>query len=266
MEQILTFKLICPFWASFRNPSTVNVHVTYPFPPLTTLYGFLNAARGMPQDWHQDRDNWQISLVVESRGKLIETFSKIMKIYDGDKTKITEEEREKRILEGSSKGLFDRTTLIRQKLLGSCYIVYLKAKPDLLEDAKHALEDPKWPLYLGESDDLVDVVSPHIVTESPKPVQHIHSIIPDIVEGCRLVNIPVRYYQIEKQEVKKKKQTEEKKEPWVADYRIYSLPPDKDGIELAQTINAYDVEGRNIIFDERNNDSSKAKPNVIRSS
>jgi CRISPR-associated protein Cas5h len=257
MEQILTFKLICPFWTSFRNPGTVNVHVTYPFPPLTTLYGFLNAARGMPQDWCLDRDDWQISMVVESRGKLIETFSKIMKIYDGDKTKITEEEREKRILEGSSKGLFDKTTLIRQKLLGSCYIVYLKAKPDLLEDAKHALEDPKWPLYLGESDDLVDVISPNIVTESLKPVHHIHSVIPGIVEGCRLVNIPVRYYQV--------------KERWVADYRIYSLPPDKYGIEIAQainaySINAYSIEGRNVIFDERNNDSSKAKPNVIRTS
>jgi len=251
MEQILTFKLICPFWASFRNPSTVNVHVTYPFPPLTTLYGFLNAARGMPQDWCLDRDDWQISMVVESRGKLIETFSKIMKVYE-DKTKITEEERKKRILGGSSKGLFDRTTLIRQKLLGSCYIVYLKAKPDLLAEAKHALEDPKWPLYLGESDDLVDIVSPHIATASPKPAQHIHSVIPGIVEGCKLVNIPIRYYQV--------------KERWVADYCIYSLPPDKDGIEFAQTMNAYAIEGRNIVFDERNNDSSKAKPNVIRSS
>ncbi|HGJ64162.1 TPA: CRISPR-associated protein Cas5 [bacterium] len=261
MEQILTFKLICPFWTSFRNPGTVNVHVTYPFPPLTTLYGFLNSARGMPQDWYLDRDEWQISVVIESRGKLVETFSKIMKVYE-DKT--TGEERKQRMSEGGSKGFFDRTTLIRQKLLGSCYIVYLKAKPDLLEDAKHALENPKWPLYLGESDDLVDVVSPHIVTESPKPVHHIHSVFPGIVEGCKLVNIPVRYYQIEKQEVKKKKQTEEKKEPWVADYRIYSLPPDKDGVEVGQVINAYTIEGRNIVFDE--NDSSKTKPNVIRSS
>jgi CRISPR-associated protein Cas5h len=204
MEQILTFKLICPFWTSFRNPGTINVHVTYPFPPLTTLYGFLNAARGMPQDWYQDRNDWQISLVVESKGKLVETFSKIMKVYE-DKT--TGEERTQRMLEGGSKGFFDRTTLIRQKLLGSCYNVYLKAKPNLLEDAKHALEEPKWPLYLGESDDLVDVVSPYIVTESPKPVQHIHSVVPGIVEGCRLVNIPVKYYQI--------------KERWVAVFILY---------------------------------------------
>ncbi|MGB9596577.1 MAG: CRISPR-associated protein Cas5, partial [Candidatus Poribacteria bacterium] len=226
---------------------TVNVHVTYPFPPLTTLYGFLNAARGMPQDWCLDRNDWQISLVVESKGKLVETFSKIMKVYE-DKT--TGEERKQRMSEGSSKGFFDRTTLIRQKLLGSCYIVYLKAKPELLVLALNALKDPKWPLYLGESDDLVDIVSPHIITESPKPVQHIHSIVPGIVEGCKLVNIPVRYYQV--------------KERWVADYRIYSLPPDKDGVEIVQEIDAYTIEGRNIVFDE--NDSSKAKPNIIRAS
>ena len=68
MEKILTFGVICPFWASFRQPQAVNVHVTYPIPPPPTLYGMLNAARGKPQDWNIDRDNWQISLIVESKG------------------------------------------------------------------------------------------------------------------------------------------------------------------------------------------------------
>ncbi|MXV73924.1 CRISPR-associated protein Cas5, partial [Candidatus Poribacteria bacterium] len=55
---------------------------TYPFPPPTTLYGMLNAARGMPQDWSDDRDKWQVSLVIESSGESIQTFSKILKIYE----------------------------------------------------------------------------------------------------------------------------------------------------------------------------------------
>ena len=88
MEKILTFELICPFWSSFRNPSTVNVHVTYPFPPPTTLYGMLNAARGMPSDWHEDREAWQFALVIKYPGELVETFSKIMQTSRADQTLI----------------------------------------------------------------------------------------------------------------------------------------------------------------------------------
>lgn len=241
MEQILTFQLICPFWTSFRNPSTINVHITYPFPPLTTLYGFLNAARGYPQDWNLDQDQWKISLVIESRGKLVETFSKIMKVFED---KSTGEEREKRKL-SSPKGFFDRTTLIRQKLLGASYIVYLKASSHLILEAQKALINPNWPLYLGESDDLVDVVYPHIISDSPKPVQCIHSIIPGIVEGCRLVRIPVKYFRAGK--------------GWEAEYGIYSLPPDNEGINFSKPINAYTIEGRNVVFHENN---GKTKPDV----
>jgi len=246
MEQLLTFGLVCPFWASFRNASTVNVHVTYPFPPPTTLYGLLNAARGMPQDWYADREAWQSTLVVESKGTRVETFSKVMKVYE-EKRKAEEAAKDK-----YGKSFFDRTTLIRQKLIGVHYTVYLKARGALLTEALLALTHPHWPLYLGESDDLVDVVSPHLVDVSPQPVQQLHSIIPGIVEGCRLVNVPIRYYQVGNR--------------WRGDYQIYSLPPEHEGIELTHAVLAYPIEGRNVIFNDPNNHSGKTQPNVIRSS
>ena len=235
MEQILTFRLICPFWASFRNPGTVNVHVTYPFPPPTTLYGMLNAARGRPQDWNADRDDWQIAIVVESEGILVETFSKV-----------------KKAARGEEEGLFGRTTIIRQKLIGVSYTIYLKACWDLLIEAQNAVMDPCWPLYLGESDDAVDVVAPHIVNAEPEPVQNIHSIIPGVVEGCRLLKVPVRFH--------------EKGRRWSVDYAIYSLPPMDEGVHLEKPLPAYSVEGRNVVFNGRENHTGKAKPDVIWSS
>jgi len=241
MEQILTFGLVCPFWASFRNPSTVNVHVTYPFPPPTTLYGLLNAARGWPQDWCPDRNDWQISLVVESRGTMMETFSKVMKAYEDKRSRQEREEKE-----NTTKGFFDRTTLVRQKLMGVRYFVYLRASQDLLAEAQQALRNPRWPLYLGESDDVVDIASPHIVNVSPKPVQRIHSIVSGIVEGCQLFKVPIRFNEL-------------RKGNWSADYQIYSLPPVGEGIELGQTVLAYPIEGRNIVFNGRENYSGKAQ-------
>ena len=219
MEKILTFGLISPFWASFRQPQAVNVHVTYPFPPPTTLYGMLNAARGKPQDWCEDRDAWQLSIVIETNGKLLETFSKIFKSA-----------RE-------AGPVFERTILIRQKLLKAHYTVYLKADDMLLIEALEALRTPHWPLYLGESDDLVDVISPRIVETQLSEVTSVHSIIPGFVEGCQLVNMPNHY-------------TEATRGQWQMQRQIYSIPPQGQALSLTESRIAYAIEGRNIIFNE----------------
>lgn len=224
MEKILTFGLICPFWTSFRNPSTVNVHVTYPFPPPTTLYGMLNAARGMPQDWHDDREAWQFTLVIRSQGMLVETFSKIMQTARSDQG-------------GNSLYDTNRKTIIRQKIVGAHYLVYIKSSEALLEEARAALINPHWSLYLGESDDVVDVVSPKIIEVEEVSVQHIHSILPGpgLTEGCRLITVPHRF-------IKQGKS-------WRVEQKLYSIPPEGEGVKLSEPKMAYSVEGRNVIFD-----------------
>ena len=217
MEKILTFGVIAPFWASFRQPQTVNVHITYPFPPPPTLYGMLNAARGKPQDWNDDRDNWQFSLIIEAKGQLLETFSRIFKTA-----------RE-------AGPLFERTILARQKLVKTHYTVYLQANETLLLEAQNALCAPYWPLYLGESDDVVDIVDPRIVESQPTEVQFAHSIIPGFVEGCQLVNMPFRYTRITAKQ-------------WQIERQIYSIPPHGESVTLTEPRLAYPIERRNIIF------------------
>ena len=223
MEKVLTFGLICPFWTSFRNPSTVNVHVTYPFPPPTTLYGMLNAARGMQADWHEDREVWQFALVIESAGKLVETFSKIMQTPHSSR-------------KGDSPYDTNRKIVIRQKIVGARYLVYIKSSDTLLEEARSALMNPYWSLYLGESDDVVDIVSPEIVEVDKISVEHIHSIIPGpgLVEGCRLVKVPYRFIK--------------QGQSWHVEQRLYSIPPENEGIHLSEPKLAHPIEGRNIVF------------------
>ena len=227
MEKILTCGLLCPFWTSFRNPSTVNVHVTYPFPPPTTLYGMLNAARGMPQDWQDDRDQWQVSLVIESRGETIQTFSKIQKIYEEKRSKADAAKDE------FGKALFYKITVMRQKMIGVQYTVYFKAPEDQLAEGHQALLSPHWPLYLGESDDLVDVLSPRIIEVEPIPVKRIHSIIPGLEHDCRLVKVPHRF--------------EKQGKSWHVEQQLYSIPPER-GIQLSEPTLAYPIEGRNVVF------------------
>ena len=221
MEKILTFELICPFWTSFRNPSTVNVHVTYPFPPPTTLYGMLNAARGLQADWHDDRDAWQFALVIESSGKLVETFSKIMQTPHSSR-------------KGDSPYDTNRKIVIRQKIVGARYLVYIKSSESLLEEARSALINPYWALYLGESDDVVDIVSPEIVEVDKVSVKNIHSILPRLAAGCRLVKVPSQFIK--------------QGSSWRVKQQLYSIPPKKEGIQLSEPKLAYPIGERNIVF------------------
>lgn len=181
----------------------------------------LNAARGMQSDWHEDREAWQFTLVVESQGTLVETFSKIMQTPHSSR-------------KGDSLYDTNRKIVIRQKLVGASYLVYIKSSEILLEEAKSALMNPYWSLYLGESDDLVDVVSPEIVEVDKVSVERIHSIIPRFAEGCRLVKVPYRF--------------NKQGSSWHVEQQLYSIPPKDKGIKLSEPKLAYSIEGRNILF------------------
>ena len=97
--------------------------------------------------------------------------------------------------------------------------------------------DPYWSLYLGESDDVVDVVSPEIVEVDNVSVERIHSIIPRFAEGCRLVKVPNRFIQ-------------QGKNSWRVEPQLYSIPPEGEGIQLSEPKLAYPIKGRNIVFNE----------------
>jgi len=114
------------------------------------------------------------------------------------------------------------------------YTVYLKAVETQLIQAHRALLSPQWPLYLGESDDLVDVLSPRIIEVESISVPCIHSILPGLAEGCRLVKVPHRF-------IKQGKN-------WHVEQQLYSIPPEGEGIELSESKMAYSIEGRNVIF------------------
>ena len=105
----------------------------------------------------------------------------------------------------------------------------------MLVEAQQALTAPHWPLYLGESDDVVDIINPRVVECQPTEVQQIHSIIPGFVEGCQLVNMPTRY-------------TEASREQWQMHRQIYSIPPEGESVILSEPRLAYQIDGRNIIF------------------
>ena len=167
-------------------------------------------------------ENGSLHWLLIRKGTLVETFSKIMQIPHSTR-------------KGISAYDTNRKTIIRQKIVGAHYLVYIKSSEALLEEAQSALMDPHWSLYLGESDDVVDVVSPKIVEVEMVSVQRIHSIIPGLAEDCQLIKVPQRFVK--------------HGQSWRVEQQLYSIPPEGDGVELNEPKLAYSIEGRNVIFD-----------------
>lgn len=147
---ILRADLQVPWWCSFRVPQSVNVHLTYPVPPPTTLYGLVANALGLPQDDYSWRSRLQFGVRILKRGSLIETYTQWQK-WNPSKNAYT-------------------MLVTKQKLLKPAYRLYIGGEANHLEHISDALKDPARILYLGESDDVVEVHN--VMVERAEVEQH----------------------------------------------------------------------------------------------
>lgn len=177
MEAILKATLEVPFWCSFRVPTAVNFHPTYPVPPMTTLYGLIAAAMGWPSDDYSQLENLEISVVLVESGERIEGYNKIIKWDRRDREM--------------------RTLIMRHKLIQPVYQLLAKGSEKLITEIKAALEDPYFPLCLGESDDLVEVKDIGIYPVVMEETKEINSLLPQDKgrpsNQVQLLHLPVNF-------------------------------------------------------------------------
>lgn len=88
--------------------------------------------------------------------------------------------------------IFMSTQIKKQKLMHPEYTIYLHSVDNniSLEKIMNCLKKPNNPLYLGESDDLVDITNINIVTLDKIKSNEINSIIPGIYPNSELVKVP----------------------------------------------------------------------------
>ncbi len=158
MKSIVSARLMVPFWCSFRMPYTINVNYTYPVPPPVTLYGLISCALGLPADCYDLLDEMKITVGVEEEGEVMETYSRIIK-------------RDHRTPDR-------RTLVIRQKLLQPVFRLYVLADKEFAGRIAGKLNDPVFPLYLGESDDILEVDEVEVFQYKEELTEIVDSILP----------------------------------------------------------------------------------------
>ncbi|MBO8138334.1 MAG: CRISPR-associated protein Cas5 [Desulfotomaculum sp.] len=178
MEAILAARLEVPYWCSFRVPYTVNVHFTYPVPPITTLYGLTAAALGYPADFLEPMKELKFGIALEDEGQTVETYSRIIK------------------WDRRFSGL--RTLVMKQKLYQPVFCMYIGGSRERIEDIASALQNPAFPLFIGESDDVVEVTGVTIFPAEQVETDILECCVPTecgqvVSEGATVVHLPVGF-------------------------------------------------------------------------
>lgn len=299
----LKFDLDIPFWCSFGNFSSLNLKLSYPFPPLTTLFGLIQNSLGRPalheinekklnknltKKYIEEYNQLKFSIIIQDNGELIEDYTNIHKgnrineklesglkklleeKYSKDK-KIKDEinnikkldfykfllkntenkkfEKSKGIVEKVNPIIFDyikefwnnndyeankkwlSTQINRQRIINPHYSVYITSDDKngeySLESIKSHLKNPRRPLYIGESDDVVNILNMSIVDIKENTSSNISSVIPGMYSNSELIKIPINL-----------------KFDTKSYLRLCSIP---NG-ELDQEIKCYTCNGENFVF------------------
>ncbi len=119
---------------------------------------------------------------------------------------ITEVERDKTMEMCKLLKLIERETAARPKIWGfpsapmfkellPCpkYKIFLVGDDGLLGEIHEKIQNPERPPYLGQSDDMVDVLNVELIEVERAKSKHIHSIVEGVYGGCEVVKLPYRF-------------------------------------------------------------------------
>ncbi|ALM74691.1 CRISPR-associated protein Cas5 [Thermococcus barophilus] len=176
----LKFRVEGIYFVSFRKPTTTALSLTYLLPPFTTIRGLIANALGLPRDSFEIQEWFKIGIKPDGRPQKNKEMAKFLKFIKRDK--------ETRYLR-----TFPSSPVHREFLVRPSYWLYLVGEENKIKGIYKALSNPKRPLYLGTSDDLVDLEVFEPIKVEKTQSNEVHSILDGVYEGCLIENLPYRF-------------------------------------------------------------------------
>lgn len=183
----LSFEVEGLYFVCFRKPTSTSTILTYPLPPFTTIRGFLANALG----W--DQDSYYRELRGDSRNLLYDLRIGIEILTDVETS--TELAKVLKLIPRMSgyQRSFPSAPMHREFLVQPRYRIYLAAEDSIIEEITAALGDPQRPLYLGQSDDMVNYTEPRVVEVEETKSTELDSIAEGVHEDCDVLRLPHRF-------------------------------------------------------------------------
>ena len=223
----LKFRIDSLYFSTFREPTSTSLILSYIIPPYTTIRGMISNAFGLPRDDLRVQDWFKIGIKPIRFEKCME-MAKIVKLISREIAYKCENCGRKFISKRIEKKckfcksvdihkihLYKRTfssqlssvspssdpvssPMFREFLVEPSYEIYLVGDEERIKDTYSALLNPKRPLYLGCSDDLVDLEVFEPIEVKEMESEEIMSIVEGIYEGCIVEKVPYKFVKVGK--------------------------------------------------------------------
>jgi CRISPR-associated protein Cas5h len=210
------FKLEGLYFTTFRKPASTSLIMTYSIPPYTTIRGIIANALELERDdlWVQDWIKIGIKpLKFSNRSK---EMAKILKLKGTGET---------------YQRVFPSSPMFKEFLVLPSYDIYLAGDDDKINAVYNALLQPARPLYLGASDDLVDIEPSKPAKIEEVNAKEISGVMEGICEKCFVERVPYKF-------IKKGKD-------FSLQYKTVSIP--QNGvINMKKEVDSWQFEGENV--------------------
>ncbi len=173
----LKLRVDCPYFTTFREPTSTSLILSYHIPPYTTIRGMISNALGLPRDDLRVQEWFKIGMKPLNFEKCRE-MAKVLKLKGTGR---------------SYQRTFPSSPMFREFLVEPSYEIFLVGEDERIKEVHSALLSPERPLYLGGSDDLVDVEVFEPVEVEEVEAEEVWSVVEGVHEGCVVEKVPYRF-------------------------------------------------------------------------
>jgi len=127
---------------------------------------------------------------------------------------------------------YPSSPMFREYLVNPKYEIFVGGQAEVITRVQEALMFPARPLYLGQSDDLVELETSDVIDVEEVEVDHIHTVVEGIYPGCLVEKVPFTF--------------SEEKGKYSVVYKVISIPVNEQPID--KTGNAYLFKEMNVFL------------------
>lgn len=206
------------YFSTFRKPSSTSLILTYSIPPFTTIRGMISNALGFQRDDYALQDKIKIGISIIEFGFKNSELAKILKLKEN---------------KNRPPRNYPSAPMFREYLVNPKYKIFLGGDENFINKIYEAIELPERPLYLGQSDDIVDINSSLPIDIDETKTDRLDSIVDEMsIPNSIIEKIPYKFHK-------------EKKDKYSIEYKIISIPKEIP-INLTNKKKAYKFSDKNV--------------------
>jgi len=200
-----------PYFANFRKPTSTSNLTTYSIPPYTTIRGLLSNALGLKRDDYSLQEwDLKIGIKVRREGDRNKELTKILKLVARERAfkckncghimKQSTKRESCKLCDGDVEEIpnykrhFPSAPMYQEFLVQPSFNFYLISEKEKLQDIQRSIKNPRRPLYLGNSENLVTIKTTEITKVSKESGKKTRTVVEGFYQNSIVEKLPYKFH------------------------------------------------------------------------